>query len=58
MINIGIIGCGRIAQVRHIPEYDQNPDACIYGVYDMNEKRTEEIAADIMQSHISLTRTC
>lgn len=44
MINIGIIGCGRIAQVRHIPEYDQNPDACIYGVYDINEKRAEEIA--------------
>ena len=44
MINIGIIGCGRIAQVRHIPEYDQNPDTCIYGVYDINEKRAEEIA--------------
>ena len=45
MINIGIIGCGRIAQVRHIPEYDHNPDACIYGVYDINEKRAEEVAA-------------
>lgn len=45
MINIGIIGCGRIAQVRHIPEYDQNPDARIYGVYDINEERSQEIAA-------------
>lgn len=45
MINIGIIGCGRIAQVRHIPEYDQNPDACIYGVYDVNQERAREVAA-------------
>lgn len=27
MFRIGIIGYGKIAQVRHIPEYDQNPDA-------------------------------
>ena len=45
MINIGIIGCGRIAQVRHIPEYAQNPDACIYGVYDINEERAVQVAA-------------
>ena len=44
MINIGIIGCGRIAQVRHIPEYDKNQDARIYGVYDINEKRAKEVA--------------
>ena len=25
MFNIGIIGCGKISQVRHIPEYAQNP---------------------------------
>ena len=26
-IKIGIIGCGKIAQVRHIPEYAANPHA-------------------------------
>ena len=25
MFNIGIIGCGKIAQVRHIPEYAAHP---------------------------------
>ena len=25
MIRIGIIGCGKIAQVRHLPEYAGNP---------------------------------
>ena len=27
MFKIGIIGCGKVAQVRHIPEYMANPDA-------------------------------
>ena len=26
MLKIGILGCGKIAQVRHIPEYADNPD--------------------------------
>ena len=25
MLNIGIIGCGKIAQVRHLPERDRTP---------------------------------
>ena len=27
MVRVGIIGCGKIAQVRHIPEYEANPNA-------------------------------
>ena len=27
MIRVGIIGCGKIAQVRHLPEYAANPNA-------------------------------
>ena len=27
MIRVGIIGCGKIAQVRHLPEYAANPHA-------------------------------
>lgn len=44
MINIGIIGCGKIAQKRHIPEYLENIDANIVGFYDLNKARAEEIA--------------
>ncbi|MCF0172892.1 MAG: Gfo/Idh/MocA family oxidoreductase [Bacteroidales bacterium] len=47
MKNIGIIGCGKIAQIRHIPEYVDNPDATIVGVYDFNIQRTAEIAAKL-----------
>lgn len=45
MFNIGIIGCGKIAQVRHIPEYVSNPNAKIYGFFDMNHDRAAELAA-------------
>lgn len=44
MINVGIIGCGKIAQVRHIPEYDANENARICGFYDINQERAGELA--------------
>ena len=31
MIRIGIIGCGKIAQVRHLPEYAANPHVELAG---------------------------
>ena len=43
-IKVGIIGCGKIAQVRHIPEYAANPNAEVYGFYDINLARAEELA--------------
>ena len=43
-IKIGIIGCGMIAQVRHIPEYAANLHAEIYGFYDINQARAQELA--------------
>ena len=45
MFRIGILGCGKIAQVRHIPEYAANPDAELYGFFSPNRKRAEEQAA-------------
>lgn len=45
-IKIGVIGCGKIAQVRHIPEYMDNPDAELYGLYDMNQERMKSLAAE------------
>lgn len=43
-IKIGIIGCGKIAQVRHIPEYAANPHAQVYGFYDINQARAQKLA--------------
>ena len=43
-IKVGIIGCGKIAQVRHIPEYAANPHVEVYGFYDINQERTEALA--------------
>ena len=44
MFKIGIIGCGKISQVRHIPEYADNADAQIFGYYDLNKERAEQLA--------------
>lgn len=44
MVRVGIIGCGRIAQVRHIPEYQENPDAQITGFFDLNHERAQQMA--------------
>ena len=44
MVGIGIIGCGKIAQVRHIPEYAANPNVEVYGFYDINQERTAALA--------------
>lgn len=44
MIKIGIIGCGKIAQVRHLPEYAANPDAKLVAYYDKNYQRAQRMA--------------
>ena len=44
MFNIGIIGCGKIAQVRHIPEYAAHPQAKLWGYYDLNQDRAKALA--------------
>ena len=44
MIKIGIIGCGKIAQVRHIPEYLDNENAELAGYFDLNYERAAALA--------------
>ena len=44
MVKAAIIGCGKIAQVRHIPEYPEHQAVNLVGFYDLNEKRAEELA--------------
>ena len=45
MKGIGIIGCGKISQVRHIPEYHSNPNAQIIGYFDLAPERAAQMAA-------------
>ena len=45
MIRVGIIGCGKIAQVRHQPEYTSNPNVQLVGYYDKKLARAQEMAA-------------
>ena len=44
MFGIGIICCGKIAQVRHIPEYAEHKDAKLLGFYDINQQRAAGLA--------------
>ncbi|MBO7548080.1 MAG: Gfo/Idh/MocA family oxidoreductase [Bacteroidales bacterium] len=46
MIGIGIIGCGKITQVRHLPEYKANPEVKIIGLFDLNYERAKALAAE------------
>lgn len=44
MLHVGIIACGKIAQVRHIPEYVANPNTALCGFYDLDSGRAQEMA--------------
>ncbi len=44
MVRVGVIGCGKISQVRHLPEYEANPHAQIVALYDVNLERAHELA--------------
>ncbi|MBM7702210.1 Gfo/Idh/MocA family protein [Metabacillus iocasae] len=44
-LKVGVIGCGSIAQHRHLPEYQANKNVEIVAVCDPNEARVNEIAA-------------
>ncbi|WP_286152688.1 Gfo/Idh/MocA family protein [Sporofaciens musculi] len=45
MLKVGIIGCGTIAQVRHIPEYAANENCEIAAYYDIKTETAEKMAA-------------
>ena len=45
MIGIGVIGCGRISQLRHIPEYANHPEAELVGFCAMNAPARAEAMA-------------
>ena len=44
MLKIGVIGCGKIAQVRHIPEYAANENCELVAFYNPTASRAEDMA--------------
>ena len=43
MVKVGIIGCGKISEVRHAPEYAENPNCQIVGFFDVYQEKAQEI---------------
>ena len=58
MVKVGIIGCGKIAQVRHIPEYLDNPNAKLTGLYDLNLQREKNLLKNMTASLMKALRSC
>lgn len=44
MIKIGLIGCGKITEVRHAPEYYENPNCEIVAYYNPTKEKAEKLA--------------
>ncbi|UFJ42395.1 Gfo/Idh/MocA family oxidoreductase [Brevibacillus humidisoli] len=45
-LRVGVIGCGKIAQVRHIPEYKEKAEVAITAVSDVDIHRARAVAAE------------
>lgn len=43
-LRVAVIGCGSIAEYRHLPEYNSHPDVEIVAVCDIVEERAEKTA--------------
>ncbi|MBM7579637.1 Gfo/Idh/MocA family protein [Jeotgalibacillus terrae] len=44
-VRVGVIGCGSIAQKRHLPEYRENVHTEIAGVVDLVQSRADDMAS-------------
>ncbi len=44
MLRVGIIGCGKISELRHAPEYLENPHCKLVGFYDFVPERARALA--------------
>ena len=65
MLNVAVLGCGKIAQVRHIPEYAANENVRLVGFYNPTASRAEDMAKKYggkvylsVGRYISLRRNC
>lgn len=52
-IKIGIIGAGNIAQNAHLPSYLKQDDVELFGVYDVKESRSKEVAERFGFKHVA-----
>lgn len=43
-LKVAIVGCGKIASLRHAPEYSMNPNCEIVGFYDVDPARAKTLA--------------
>lgn len=43
-LKVAVIGCGKIASLRHAPEYAANPNVEIVGFYDVDKARARSLA--------------
>ncbi|WML46944.1 Gfo/Idh/MocA family oxidoreductase [Neobacillus sp. PS3-34] len=50
-LRVGVIGCGSIAQYRHLPEYQLNKNVELVAVCDINEERAKKIAGKYGVTH-------
>ena len=51
-VRYGVIGCGAIAQRRHIPECVANPDSKLVALADPVKERVEELAAEVRRQGV------
>lgn len=45
-LKVAVVGCGSIAQYRHLPEYKMNKDVELVAVCDINEERVNKVASE------------
>ncbi|MCV3296611.1 MAG: Gfo/Idh/MocA family oxidoreductase [Oenococcus sp.] len=45
-LNVAVIGCGKIAQMRHLPEYAANPNVTLVGYFDYTAQRAARAAQE------------
>jgi len=57
MLRVGVIGCGAIAQRRHLTEYLQRNDVEIIAVSDQNVERAQQVAKQFSAKYAFQTHT-
>ena len=58
MLNVAVLGCGKIAQVRHIPEYAANENVRLVGFYNPTASRAEDMAKNTAGRFFSPRKNC
>ena len=46
-VGVGIVGCGFVAHMKHLPALKEIPEAEIVSVFDFNAVRAQEVAENL-----------